>query len=176
MSNLMQAAEILRREATRYEGLVAAAAALEAMGSLKNAEADAQRATKVAQDELQAAKDAVAAAKEELERVTIDARVVEGNATSQAKSIVEAAKEAADALRTENDRVIAAQLTNAKAQADKTVAGAKMIVESFTAERNTVYAETIKLQAEMEAKREELAALEAKIEAAKDAMRKMLGQ
>ncbi len=176
MGKFNDAADALRRQAVKYEGLMAAAAALDELGSLDQAAADAQKAVNGVradladvQAELGKAKDAVKRAKADaqakLDAADAAARVTAERAESEAAGVRQAAERDAEALRIRirlaAERERDAALDDArKADAEAGLAAGRLV--EARAELDRVLAETV--------------AAEERLAAAQVAIRKMLGQ
>ena len=175
MSTLIQAAETIRQFAQQYHSLAEAATVLDSLGSLKNAEAEAKKATEKAKAELQALRDEIAnmtaesaasltATKEEAEKINIDIATKLQFANEEAARILSDAKgQAQEHVAHEKIKCTSSLVTSKKKQQDAEEA-ANVALDELNA------INTQKASAEAE-----LTALQAKLDSTKDSLRKLLG-
>lgn len=174
MSDLITAAESIRRLAVQYQGMLQAADALESMGQIEQTTAEA---LKVQADAI-AGRDAVlaeiadikASANEGIRISTAQADSIIQDALSKASGIVESstgtAKTMLDQARTQAEQIKA----DAQALADSNTATLQSQIANLIASRDSLTADVGALNVTLDASQTALAASESKLSAIKAAI------
>lgn len=175
MSNLIHAAESIKLLATQYQHMIEAAEALNRIGSLENAEKEAKQAIDSTRKELEKTKVNLVLAKDEFQSLKADAKSLVEGAELEANQLLVKAKADSDAMLA--DATIKAKIIENSA------------LEAVKSELNTIKANKLKAEKAVESAitelnatidernkaAQELADLQSKIESAKAAVLKLLG-
>lgn len=175
MTTKLNAAKSIRNLASLYRDMEAAAEALETIGSIDQATAEAKNLTEIARAELNGVRNEVAAAREELAQAKKEATRRKDEALLEARN-----------LRDEAQRAVEGKLVAAETQANLVLAEAKdraagiiQEAEDKRTELNNLTAATRQIYNELNGKvqaaRQELADTEARLEKVRAELRKLLG-
>jgi len=156
MSNeFIQAADDARRLLSGFRAIETVAAAFEKAGSVEQARAEAEAALAALLPQIEAGKAALAEARVQAKAVAAKAADVEAAASVRAAEITDAALIEANELKA----AAASVLADAKTQVAELVAASDRSLAVATEARNAVEAETMALQAKLDALKAQAAAL-----------------
>lgn len=175
MNEIMQAADVLRREATRTRGLLEAAEALEKVGSLVQVAEEAERRRHSAEQELQSLGARITTAREDLEQArTQHDEILAGARKSAEDSAADAEKSRAAVLQGARDEA-QGLIASAKAEAEAERVKAASIMADAVAAQSSAKAAVDNAAKTVEKKRAELEDIESRIAEARRTITKMIG-
>ena len=176
MSNLSNALDELRSWATRQQAILSLAAALEGLGSLENAAAEAQAALDAKRAELEEVSGSLVQAKAKVLAAEAAAESVAELAAEDASALAEGAKAAAAEVqaRSEENAVLIIEAANEHAKAQSEDAAAS--VRASLAVKARIEPEVDDAVSRAGEATKTLEALNANIAAARDAAAKFLSQ
>lgn len=174
MSKLTDAADAVRRAAQMYENFVTAAAVLDRLGSIEQAEREAQDAVDKANRERLSAEAALKTAQDAAtEQEAANAAAVQ-KAHDDAAAIVSKADEYARQSKADAEAQASEILKAADRSAEEVRSAGEAAKRLFESNRDAVKAELFDMEAKRDAAAEELAEVEGKLKAAEAARRAAL--
>jgi chromosome segregation ATPase len=175
MSKYNQAADALKRYAVKYESLMAAAAELEALGSMDQAAKEAQAALKSAKAELETNINMLADAKAAVAAAKADAKKVSVKADEQAMAKLQEADQKAQAIIDGANAQAGKIKGDADAEASRQLSAIAGKVASLTSTKVGLEQDIASLNHAVEAKRIEAEDLEKRLTKAQASIAKLLG-
>lgn len=175
MSNLVEAADGIRRLAKLHEHMVTAAAALERIGSLENAEAEARQRVAQANADLRVVLEQAEEVKQTTTKARADCEQLIARVEAEVAEVRKTAQDAAELAQKEAAGTSARVVAEAQERARQIVDAAK---EARAAEERVVAEAREALEgvrAEITAKSEELKSIEDRINAARRTIAEFAG-
>ena len=175
MSKYTQAADALKRYAVKYESLMAAAAELEALGSMEQAAKESQAAVKAAKVELGDLLVDIDNTKVSIKKAKESAAAIAAKADEQAMAKLQEADQKAQAI-IDGANAQAGKITgNADAEASRQLSAIAGKVASLTGTKVGLEQDIASLNHAVETKRIEAEDLEKRIAKAQASIAKLLG-
>ena len=168
------AASAVRKYAIRYEAFMELAAELDRIGSLERAEGEAKVRLDAARKEVEEVEQRLKDSSEQLRTAEIAAVEIIASAKVDAEMTAEAAKLSAESLLKEAESAAKLVLDGAQLEAQHIALEASQKVESVQAASGVIERSIVTMNKRLEEKGAELADLEARIEAAKQSIRKFV--
>jgi predicted nucleic acid-binding Zn-ribbon protein len=171
----LNAAKSIRNLASLYRDMEAAAEALEQIGSLDQAAEEAKKAVTLAQAELANLNGKKDDARRKVTEAEEKAEAIKTQAEQQVAETLRAAQERADATVANGRAIAEAAIAEAKGKAASAIAAAEDRIAVLRDTGDLVREEVAKLRLERNKAQDELIAIEDKLAAARDELRKLLG-
>jgi len=171
----LNAAKSIRNLASLYRDMEAAAEALEEIGSLEQATEESKKAVAAAQAELATLNGKKDDAKRNVAEAEEKAAAIKTQADQDAAETLRAAQERADATIANGRAIAQAAITEARGKAAAAVAAAEQRVTVLQDAGDLVRGELEGLRQARNKAQDELTAIENKLAAARDELRKLLG-
>lgn len=174
MSNLIEAGETIEKLARQYEHLSLVAEKLKLLGSLENTEREILARVQSAREKEAQATDALSLRLDELAHTEKETAELRDSASKDAAQVRSAAKDAAELVRASAEQDAAEITRAAQASGDALVSQAKQRVADLSAHYDAMVQAKADLSKKIEDGKAELASVEGKLAAAREAARSLL--